>query len=97
MSVLIFIRSGDSFPLLSFPPRRSSDLAPYGGAFVQYTPPRKPRPRNPTQIRRPENRAGLRYSVRSNAGPVTDRKSTRLNSSHLVNSYAVFCLKTNNK
>src|SRR5256885_9565517 len=23
----------------------------------------------------------------------TDRKSTRLNSSHLVNSYAVFCLK----
>src|SRR5256885_7491522 len=26
-------------------------------------------------------------------GPVTDRKSTRLNSSHLVISYAVFCLK----
>src|SRR5256885_7171643 len=25
---------------------------------------------------------------------VTDRKSTRLNSSHLVISYAVFCLKT---
>src|SRR5256885_11065572 len=25
-----------------------------------------------------------------------DRKSTRLNSSHLVISYAVFCLKTNN-
>src|SRR5256885_11063885 len=24
-----------------------------------------------------------------------DRKSTRLNSSHLVNSYAVFCLKKN--
>src|SRR5256885_13240624 len=27
------------------------------------------------------------------AGTVTDRKSTRLNSSHLVISYAVFCLK----
>src|SRR3989454_3470899 len=27
------------------------------------------------------------------AGPVADRKSTRLNSSHLVISYAVFCLK----
>src|SRR5256885_5268874 len=27
--------------------------------------------------------------------PRTDRKSTRLNSSHLVSSYAVFCLKTN--
>src|SRR5256885_12708577 len=27
------------------------------------------------------------------SGPATDRKSTRLNSSHLVISYAVFCLK----
>src|SRR5438045_6810090 len=27
----------------------------------------------------------------------TDRKSTRLNSSHLGNSYAVFCLKKKNK
>src|SRR2546426_3482068 len=27
------------------------------------------------------------------AGPGEDRKSTRLNSSHLVISYAVFCLK----
>src|SRR5256885_12742560 len=26
-------------------------------------------------------------------GPLEDRKSTRLNSSHLVISYAVFCLK----
>src|SRR2546426_2659886 len=30
------------------------------------------------------------------AGPA-DRKSTRLNSSHLVISYAVFCLKKKNK
>src|SRR5256885_1698287 len=29
-------------------------------------------------------------------GPFLDRKSTRLNSSHLVISYAVFCLKKNN-
>src|SRR5438132_10500653 len=28
-------------------------------------------------------------------GPCGDRKSTRLNSSHTVNSYAVFCLKKN--
>src|SRR5207244_13361028 len=27
---------------------------------------------------------------------VTDRKSTRLNSSHQINSYAVFCLKKKN-
>src|SRR5438045_6491327 len=30
-------------------------------------------------------------------GPVTDRKSTRLNSSHLGISYAVFCLKKKKK
>src|SRR2546426_5344036 len=30
---------------------------------------------------------------RSQGGTVADRKSTRLNSSHLVISYAVFCLK----
>src|SRR5256885_12296345 len=30
-------------------------------------------------------------------GPVLDRKSTRLNSSHLVISYAVFCLKKKTK
>src|SRR2546426_6704407 len=30
-------------------------------------------------------------------GPGTDRKSTRLNSSHLVISYAVFCLKKKKK
>src|SRR2546426_3182581 len=29
--------------------------------------------------------------------PTIDRKSTRLNSSHLVISYAVFCLKKKNK
>src|SRR5256885_10048204 len=35
------------------------------------------------------------YFVPGNAGG--DRKSTRLNSSHLVISYAVFCLKKKNK
>src|SRR2546426_4847729 len=34
--------------------------------------------------------AGYAWSLRRDAG---DRKSTRLNSSHLVISYAVFCLK----
>src|SRR5256885_7738993 len=31
------------------------------------------------------------------ANQIQDRKSTRLNSSHLVISYAVFCLKKKNK
>src|SRR2546426_8894577 len=34
-----------------------------------------------------------RSSSRSTRASRTDRKSTRLNSSHLVISYAVFCLK----
>src|SRR5256885_13140978 len=35
------------------------------------------------------------WALRS--GPQADRKSTRLNSSHLVISYAVFCLKKKKK
>src|SRR5690606_42033522 len=34
-----------------------------------------------------------RSGVASRAAPVRDRKSTRLNSSHVKTSYAVFCLK----
>src|SRR3989454_9205439 len=39
--------------------------------------------------------AGQRVLIRSNQAE--DRKSTRLNSSHLVISYAVFCLKKKTK
>src|SRR5438477_7980617 len=41
-----------------------------------------------------ETRAGSNTSPRST--PVRDRKSTRLNSSHMSISYAVFCLKKKN-
>src|SRR5439155_18591136 len=34
---------------------------------------------------------------RSDEGAIQDRKSTRLNSSHVAISYAVFCLKKKNK
>src|SRR6266850_7895516 len=37
--------------------------------------------------------AVTRVAFRRRIRPVVDRKSTRLNSSHLVISYAVFCLK----
>src|SRR5256885_14317818 len=40
--------------------------------------------------------AGARHDRRC-GGLVSDRKSTRLNSSHLVISYAVFCLKKKKK
>src|SRR5476649_2557833 len=35
-------------------------------------------------------------STRRGSPPCSDRKSTRLNSSHTVTSYAVFCLKKKN-
>src|SRR3989442_10619376 len=37
------------------------------------------------------------YDQRSQPNPVQDRKSTRLNSSHVRISYAVFCLKKKSK
>src|ERR1039458_6042971 len=39
----------------------------------------------------------MRVSVPISCGSAGDRKSTRLNSSHLGISYAVFCLKKKNK
>src|SRR2546426_9399492 len=42
-------------------------------------------------------RRGADGRDRSAAAPRIDRKSTRLNSSHLVISYAVFCLKKKKK
>src|SRR5256885_6784682 len=43
--------------------------------------------------RRSEQADGSTCSHRRRSKPKGDRKSTRLNSSHLVISYAVFCLK----
>src|SRR5256885_17221151 len=40
-----------------------------------------------------ENKPGATGSLAAEYFAKTDRKSTRLNSSHLVISYAVFCLK----
>src|SRR5438045_7529581 len=74
-------------PLNSFPTRRSSDLLPLplrsgGGAS-----PRSAAGRGRAAHRLvPAGRALRWLSFR-------DRKSTRLNSSHLGISYAVFCLK----
>src|SRR5256885_13262414 len=39
---------------------------------------------------------GARMRTRTKSENLGDRKSTRLNSSHLVISYAVFCLKKKN-
>src|SRR5256885_5312740 len=62
------------------PPR--STLSPYTTLFRSTPTPRRWRSRTPP----PAGRSGATRR---------DRKSTRLNSSHLVISYAVFCLKKN--
>src|SRR5256885_3370759 len=51
------------------------------------------RPRAPRAKRRPARDPRRVGSTPARPAPVADRKSTRLNSSHLVISYAVFCLK----
>src|SRR5256885_8780520 len=72
------------------PPR--STLFPYTTLF------RSPREQRITVLRL----AGKTYAVHGEFATQTlatsalDRKSTRLNSSHLVISYAVFCLKKKN-
>src|SRR5690625_6889273 len=84
-------RAGYHRDLLSFPTRRSSDL--FWPMFVGC---------------RFANRMILRVAVFgstsvSSSGPMPvempalDRKSTRLDSSHVAISYAVFCLKKNKK
>src|SRR2546426_6891217 len=47
--------------------------------------------------RMPRSRLSISSAARSCGKSPRDRKSTRLNSSHLVISYAVFCLKKKKK
>src|SRR5439155_23470222 len=85
--------------LHSFPTRRSSDLEPcedrdcpgkdtpqFKGIFIRYL----------AQLYRATGRPAYLDFLFRNAHSVwfnEDRKSTRLNSSHVAISYAVFCLK----
>src|SRR5438034_4757323 len=76
--------------LHSFPTRRSSDLP---GLRRSRRPPRG-------QIRQEDRPQAGALRAGPREGPAEDdldRKSTRLNSSHTVISYAVFCLKKKNK
>src|SRR5256885_4276589 len=51
----------------------------------------------PVETQRDARRVGRARSVGEREWHERDRKSTRLNSSHLVISYAVFCLKKKKK
>src|SRR5204862_1206057 len=86
--------------LHSFPTRRSSDLFPRLA-------PRDDRFENAFRSKRFSSHHSLKRRCRSSRRKimrrgrkselVLDRKSTRLNSSHVETSYAVFCLKKKNK
>src|SRR5947208_8205960 len=84
------------------PPR--STLFPYTTLFRSCTPKERQWPRPQPEVRRRQRRiatfalaAGFRFAAwqREHESNVAegDRKSTRLNSSHQIISYAVFCLK----
>src|SRR5690625_6713420 len=80
---------------LSFPTRRSSDLCLRGGHDADRRRPWRPRLRRglrPVADRRP----GLQQRGGDPGEDEGDRKSTRLNASHVATSYAVICLKKKN-
>src|SRR5688500_19075481 len=76
--------------LHSFPTRRSSDLEARHGAAAILLPLLEARGERVVSDTSCIRRVGAARRIR-------DRKSTRLNSSHLVISYAVFCLKKKRK
>src|SRR5690554_7774147 len=79
LSVFFFLRYGDLRDLHSFPTRRSSDLGFGPGAQMGAA--------------NTDADGAERFRVRRAGRGSRDRKSTRLNSSHVRISYAVFCLK----
>src|SRR5437588_4822503 len=82
-----------------FPTRRSSDLGRRGEQKVQGKEQQvvaQGGERVPAKERREEEQIDDRRDQRYDE-LVQDRKSTRLNSSHTVISYAVFCLKKKKK
>src|SRR5256885_9175608 len=78
------------FLMIRRPPR--STLFPYTTLF------RSTRATRGSALRRAPDPASPAFRCgRDSADGLRDRKSTRLNSSHLVISYAVFCLKKKKK
>src|SRR5690349_22841189 len=89
MYLLIISSTVHTRELHSFPTRRSSDLAG--------KPPDSARPKA-TRLCPAADRAPRAARNRARLPPFgEDRKSTRLNSSHVESSYAVFCLKKKKK
>src|SRR5437762_11030891 len=79
------------FFFLLLPPPPRSTLFPYTTLFRSSVSCRDRRCRTPVRLQEPAAAACPAPAVRA-----SDRKSTRLNSSHRCISYAVFCLKKKN-
>src|SRR5690349_24237696 len=92
-------RYGYHRALTSFPTRRSSDLRSVeriDATVGRHTAQPRPVPCAATtseNVRSPSSRTSRYRAARDIAKCSQDRKSTRLNSSHVEISYAVFCLK----
>src|SRR5207244_13308608 len=96
-SFSFFYCSADHRDLHSFPTRRSSDLG--GGPTPCPLPNREGAPsgRNGGDYASSVSSSSVSASAGAEACAGADRKSTRLNSSHQIISYAVFCLKKKKK
>src|SRR5207302_7416922 len=106
-STFMPLRPLDSRSLHSFPTRRSSDLVraerEAARGWVRLGVAAGPEPERGIQGVVARSRQGLTiapchvlWSGPADSGLRRDRKSTRLNSSHVKISYAVFCLKKKN-
>src|SRR5699024_12654247 len=100
-----FLSLSDPRPLHSFPTRRSSDLAIFT-LVPQYGEAGPLERRADLVLPAVDDAAGDKHAAvgheaahmgRQGDNHIGDRKSTRLNSSHVSISYAVFCLKKKNK
>src|SRR5437773_9309866 len=81
LSAFLFHQCSALGVIHSFPTRRSSDLSDRSGHH------------DGMSVHDTALRAAAGTPVSQAPNPCRDRKSTRLNSSHITNSYAVFCLK----
>src|SRR5690625_8046839 len=92
--ILLFYYYSDHLHLPSFPTRRSSDLSPPADPQALRASVVAPAAASTVVNRRTIPPTSSSWYMRVNTHVETiDRKSTRLNSSHVAISYAVFCLK----
>src|SRR5690625_5852664 len=83
--------------------RRSSTVEPVLGTLINHHNMRRINSRGMPQANKHIMMAALTYNLKKylrfvvKKPSVLDRKSTRLNSSHVAISYAVFCLKKKNR